>query len=131
MGEAMSAAATGLVTLVSLLMIGMGLCGLFAPAALSRGVSFWRSKAGLWAAGAVRAVFGVALWAAAPRSHTPLALQALGAVSLVSGCALPLIGPARFGKLIDWFLGRSAALIRGWCLAAALLGAFVLWSVSA
>ncbi len=109
-------------------MIGMGLCGLFFPSALRRFASFWQSQAGLWAAGLVRVVFGAALWATASSSRTPHALQALSVVTFVSGLVLPLIGPVRFEKLIDWWLRRSPALIRGWCLAAAILGGFVLWS---
>jgi hypothetical protein len=129
-GDLMAAMTIGFVILVSLLMIGMGICGLVSPGVLLGLVSIWRSRAGLWAAGLLRVVFGAALWSAAPSSYTPATRHVMGAASFLAGLALPQIGPVRFEKLIDWWLRQPPALMRAWCLAAAALGVFLLWSIS-
>jgi len=58
-----------IVIAVSLFAAGMGVFGLASPAGMIRFVSIWQSKSGLWAASAIRLVFGIALWAASDGSR--------------------------------------------------------------
>jgi hypothetical protein len=103
--------------------------GVASPAALRSFVRRWQTSSGIWAAAGVRVAFGVAAWSAAPASRTPVVLQVLGVVSIVSGIALPLLGPSRFAAVVSWWERRSVGFTRGWAGVACALGAFLLWSV--
>jgi len=120
-----------IVIAVSLFVAGMGTFGLVSPAAMARFVSGLKSKGALMAAAAIRFVFGVALWQAAAASHFPAVFKVLGVLSVISAFGLPLIGVARFKSILHWWSARSPAVVRLWSGAAALMGAFLLWSVTA
>jgi hypothetical protein len=118
-----------LVSAFSLAITVIGALGLASPDALMSFVRRWQTPSGIWTAAALRVTFGVALWLAAPASRVPLALQILGAVSVASGIALPLLGLSRFAAIVSWWERRSAAVKRLWAGVAFALGGFLLWSV--
>jgi hypothetical protein len=120
----------GIVALVAVFMLGLGLYGLISPQRLAGFVSLWRSERGLWTAAAMRILFGVALWLAAPASKAPLVLRILAVVTLAAGSALPFLGVERFTAMLDWWLGRPVEWLRAWLGLAAGLGAFLLWAVA-
>jgi len=107
----------------------VGVLGLASPEALMSFVRRWQTPSGIWAAAGFRIAFGVALWLAAPSSRVPVALQLLGAVSALSGIALPLLGLARFAAILSWWERRSVGFRRAWAGAACAFGGFLLWSV--
>jgi hypothetical protein len=118
------------VALVALFMIGIGLYGLLAPQRLAGFIALWRSDRGLWTAAALRILFAVALWLAAPASKAPLALSILAGITLAAGIALPVLGLARFTAVLDWWQERPVGLQRAWLGLAAGLGVFLLWAVA-
>jgi hypothetical protein len=118
-----------IVAAVSIFVVVMGLFGLVSPAGMAAFVLRWRSKAGLWTASIGRLVFGVALWLVAPASRTPIVLQVLAVLSLVSALLLPLIGVSRFESILSWWARQSPVFIRSWSAMAAVLGVFLFWSV--
>jgi hypothetical protein len=120
---------TLIVGLVSVLIAGLGLYGILSPSGLMSFASRWRSKTGFWGASSGRVVFGVILWLAAPSSRVPLALQVLGAVGVVSGVMLPLIGFSRYQALLSWWSRQSQGFVRVWAAAAVIMGGFILWAV--
>lgn len=120
---------TAFITLFSLFMAGVGLFGLLYPQGLAVFVSRWESQAGLWTAAALRVVFGIILWLAAPTSQTPQAMQALAVIIIAAGGALPLIGLPRFLAMLAWWRRQPLALVRAWSLIPILLGSFLLWAV--
>ncbi len=120
-----------IVGVFSAFVISMGLYGIVSPSGLMSFVSRWQSQTGLWVASIFRIVFGVSLWLAAPSSRFPLALQALAAMSVASGIALPLIGFSRFQLLLLWWTRRSPGFLRVWSAVAVGVGALILWSVIA
>jgi hypothetical protein len=120
-----------IVMAVSLLAAGMGGLGLTSPAAMISFVSTWQSKSGLWAASAIRLVFGIALWAAAAGSRFPATLKVLSVVSVASSVAFPLMGISRFNSILAWWSRQSPSFMRVWSAAAVLMGVFLIWSVAA
>jgi hypothetical protein len=119
-----------IVIAVSIFAAAMGVLGLSSPAAMARYVSGWQSKVGLWAAAAVRLVFGVALWQAAAASRSPAVFKVLGAISVVSAFSLPLMGVSRFQALLAWWSRQSASFVRIWSAAAVIISVYFIWSVT-
>jgi hypothetical protein len=107
----------------------IGLLGVVRPDALLSFIWRWQTWPGVWTAAALRVIFGAALWLTAPSSRTPVTLQILGVVSLVSGATLPLLGVSGFGAIVGWWARQSAAFRRAWAGVACAVGGFVLWSV--
>ena len=119
-----------IVSLLSILTLGIGVFGLVSPAGVRSLVSRFRSKTGFWTAIVLRLIFGVALSSVAPSSRAPAALEVLGVVSLASAVALPLLGMPRFQSILSWWSRQSPIFVRAWSAATAVVGAFILWSVN-
>lgn len=115
---------------VALFIFVMGAWGVFAPGSIFVFISGWSSKAGFWLAVLLRLCFGLALWFAAPDTRLPVLLQALGAIAILSAASLPVVGYARFQRVLEWWTSRSPFVMRLWSLLATALGALVLWSLT-
>ena len=115
---------------VALFIFVMGAWGVFAPGSIFAFISGWSSKAGFWLAVLLRLCFGLALWFAAPDTRLPLLLQVLGAIAILSAASLPIVGYARFQRVLDWWTSRSPFIMRLWSLLATALGALVLWTLT-
>jgi hypothetical protein len=122
---------TVLVVVVSIFAVGMGAFGLVSPPGMAAFALRWRSRAGLWTASIGRLVIGVALWIVAPTSRTPVVLQVLAVLSMLSALVLPLLGVSRFESILSWWSRQSPGFIRSWSALAVVLGIFLLWSVVA
>lgn len=107
----------------------MGVWGVLVPSRLSAFVTRFGSQRGLWLAAAIRLVFGLALWFAAPASRAPLLLQVLGVVALLAAVILPFMGVERFKRLIDWWTKLSPNAMRFNSLFAVAVGAAILWAL--
>ena len=118
-----------LVAAVAILSVVMGVFGIASPAEMAAFVLCWRSRPGLWLASIGRLVFAIAFWVVAPASRTPVVLQVLAILSVLSALVLPLLGFSRFESILTWWSRQSPAFIRSWSAAAVILGIFLLWSV--
>jgi len=76
-----------------------------------------------------RLIVGVLLWVTASASRTPRVLKALGALFILSGIALAIIGLDRLQGIADWGAGLDHAILRTVGLVAGAMGAFIIWSV--
>jgi len=115
--------------LVGVLALLIGVWGVLAPGRVTELVSRFGSAGGLWFAAAVRLVFGLGLWFAAPASRAPLLLQVLGVIALISALVPPFLGVDRFKSLIEWWTKLSPTAVRLNCLLAVAVGAAVLWAL--
>ena len=115
---------------VALFVFVMGAWGVFAPGSIFAFISGWSSKTGFWLAVLLRLCFGLALWFAAPDTRLPILLRGLGALAIVMAAALPVIGYARFARVIGWWTSRSHFVMRLWSLIAVAIGGVVLWSLT-
>jgi hypothetical protein len=114
----------------ALAIVVIGALGLTSPDALTVFVRRWQTPLGIWMAAAFRVTFGVALWLAAPSSRFPALLTFFGAISALSGIALPLLGLTRLESIVSWWANRSAVFKRLWAIVALLFGGFLLWTVT-
>ena len=118
----------GAVIVFSILIVALTLYGLASPPGYIQIARRFQSPGGLWVAFAIRALLAVVLWSAAPASATPGAFRVLAAITALGALALPLMGPERFTRLVDWGAGRSAATLRVLCVLGLALGLFLLGS---
>lgn len=114
---------------LSVLLIGFGLWGVVSPATLLAFLSRWQTREGLWAGAAIRLIFGLALWFAAPLSRFPTTLQVVGVIFVVAGIAMPFIGLARFTSMVAWWLNKLPSFTRVWAVVTLALGVFFVWAV--
>jgi hypothetical protein len=99
-------------SLLSLVIAGLGVVGLVAPAVLLEfGRSLLAPPALYWVA-AVRVVFGALLVIVATQSRMPRTLQVIGAVIVVVGILTPLFGTERVGEIFAWISAQSSSLVR-------------------
>lgn len=103
---------------------------IFDPARLPEYATRFVSPAGLWIAIGLRLAVGGLLWITAEVSRTPRTLRVLGALFVVSAVALAVLGLERLQGIVDWGTALDPVMLRGMGLLAALVGAFLVWSVS-
>ena len=73
------------------------------------------TSSGLYTVAVLRVVFGLALIGVARASRAPRTIRVLGALTIVGGISLPLIGVDGLGALvegIDWFAAQDITAIR-------------------
>lgn len=114
---------------IAVLIVGFGVWGIISPATLLTFLSRWQTREGLWAGAAIRLMFGLALWSAAPLSRVPTTLQVVGVIFVVAGIAMPFIGLARFKSMVAWWLNKPPSFTRIWAAATLVLGVFFVWAV--
>jgi hypothetical protein len=78
----------------------------------------------------MRISVGALLWFTAPASRTPAVLRVLGVLFILSGITLAILGLERLQGIVDWGSGLDDPAFRGVGLVAALVGAFLVWSVA-
>ncbi len=115
---------------VALFIFVMGAWGVFAPGSIFAFISGWSSKSGFWLAVLLRLCFGLVLWFAAPDTRSPILLQVLGAIAILSAASLPIVGYERFERVLTWWTGHSPLVMRLWSLVAVAIGGLVLWSLT-
>ncbi len=103
--------------------------GVLVPTRIAAFATRWANQKGLWVAAALRLVFGVALWFAAPASRAPVFLHIFGALTVFAGVSLPMIGLRRFRALVKWGMERPPIVVRAWCLFGIALGGAILWAL--
>jgi hypothetical protein len=116
---------------LSLFIAAVGALGVAAPDRMLGIVRAFQSPAGLYTAAAIRLVFGIALFLAAPGSRAPELLRILGIIVFVAGLVTPLFGLERFGKLLDWWTARGTGFVRGWCVFTLAFGLLLAWALVA
>jgi hypothetical protein len=108
--------------LISLIIAAIGAFGIFFPEKMLAFARYFEHQAGLWAAGAFRVVFGLALFLSAPTSNAPGILRTLGVIIFVAGFITPFIGIKRVHKLLNWWEARGPVYIRMWAGTALMIG---------
>ena len=81
-----------LVIAFGVLVICMGAWIMVRPFGLKQFADLFLTSTGLWAAVALRLTFGVLLWMSASASRMPRTLRVLGALFVIGGLALPVVG---------------------------------------
>ncbi len=117
-----------LVALVlSLLLAAFGALGVASPARFIAVVRYLETSAGLYVAGGIRVVLGIALYFSAPTSRAPEFRRVLGIVITVIGVATPLLGRSRRATRL---LSGPGLRVRGWAGLVVVLGLSLAFAVT-
>ena len=82
----------------------------------------------LYVAAAFRIIVGVLFILAAENTRTPMAVKVIGALIIVAGVMIPIIGPKKLALFIQLMLARKDSTLRLFGIAAGALGAFFIWT---
>ncbi len=74
--------------------------------------AFFETPTGLYAAAGTRLVFGVALFFAAPTSRAPRTLRVLGAIVIVAGLRMAVVGVEGLRSRVEWFSALDPGFLR-------------------
>jgi len=96
------------------LVAGLGAVGIASPAALIELARLFQTPIGLYAAAALRVIFGGALVLAAAGSRAPRVIRTIGVVVMVAGLSMPLIGLDRFRSMLEWWAVHDPVVMRVW-----------------
>lgn len=111
------------------LVMCFGVWAVVQPFSLTQIADLFLTRGGLWAAVALRVAFGVLLWMSAPASRMPRTLRVLGALFVLGGLVLPVVGLERMQGIAEWGAGQDGSVLRVVALMAVGLGAFIVWSM--
>jgi hypothetical protein len=111
------------------LVMCFGAWAMVQPFSLTQIADLFLTRGGLWAAVALRVAFGVLLWMSAPASRMPRTLRVLGALFVLGGLALPVVGLERMQGIAEWGAVQDGSVLRVVALMAVGLGTFIVWSM--
>jgi len=115
--------------LISLFITALGAQGIISPLKLLSFARKFESRAGLYAAAALRLAMGTSIFHSAIASRIPNILRAIGATTFVTGLITPFIGVQRFARILSWWSARGPAFMRAWAALALGIGIFLAWAV--
>ena len=107
----------------------MGLLAIATPKRLMGWIASANLHARLIPIALIRIVLGLALWRIADEVAHPNAFRVLAVMMIVAGLTVPIMGRERVRRLVDWWMLRPPALIRGWGVLAAAFGLYLLQSL--
>ena len=119
-----------LVVLLFALFAGtMGVLAILFPRQANHVARLFRDRGGLYAATAIRLVFGAAIVFVANASRAPMTLRIFGALILITGVLVPLLGLERHRRMLDWWLASGRTIQIAWGLVATAMSAFLVYAV--
>jgi hypothetical protein len=118
-----------LVLLFALFAGTMGVLAMLFPTQANHVARLFRDRGGLYAATAIRLVFGAAILFAANASRAPMTLRIFGALILITGLLVPVLGLERHRRMLDWWLESGRTIQVAWGLLALAISAFLVYSV--
>jgi hypothetical protein len=113
----------------ALLVTGLGLFGVLAPAEFVSTVRWFQDPPALYLAAAIRVAVGAVLLGAARESRAPVVLRVLGALILVGGLATPFFGTRLARPILESWSAGGSGLVRTFAAAALAAGLFILYAV--
>jgi hypothetical protein len=118
------------VAIIGVVIAGVGVIGVVAPALLLNLGKSLLSANGLYAIAAVRVALGLLLLFVARFSRTPRTLRVIGVVIIINGLVTPLFGVERSEALLNWFSTQGLPFVRVMATLAIAFGAFIVYAVS-
>jgi hypothetical protein len=71
----------------------------------------------------------VALLVVAPASKATEVLRIIGVLAVAAALTTPLVGLARWGRLVEWWSAQGSLIVRVWAAIPLALGLYVAWAV--
>ncbi len=114
--------------IVGSLILAQGVVGLLQPWLFLRAIAAIQTPPVIYVAAAVRIAIGIVLVLGASESRLPRLLKGFGILVTIGGLLTPLLG-VRFSRVVlGWWSAGGSSVIRGWAVAALVLGAFVTYA---
>lgn len=113
----------------ALLILTLGLLALVYPVGFAALVAAFQLPPWLYLSALLRVGMGVSFFAAARGSRATLPLFLLGLVMVAGGVVMPFIGQGMTRPILDAWTSGATGIVRGWGIAAAVVGAFTLWAL--
>ncbi len=113
----------------ALFILVLGLVALCAPAQFAALLAWFQSAPALYLAAALRFGVGDTFLLAFNTSRGRLALFFLGVVMVAGGAATPTMGQGLARPILDAWNNGGHLVVRGWGIAAIILGVFCLWAL--
>ena len=117
--------------LAATFILALGLLALFLPESFALLVGTMQDPPMLYVAASLRLAIGVTFFLAARSSRATLAFYFLGMVMAAGGIVTPIIGQGLARPILDAWRSGGGAVVRGWGVAALLLGSFTIWALRA
>jgi hypothetical protein len=112
--------------LAALVTIAVGVAAIVATdSAMSLRRLYYATPGRFYAAGAVRAAMGLALFAAATRSRWPRIMRGLGALMCMQAVTASLLGIERARTVMEWEAAQGTGMLRAGAVAALASGVFM------
>lgn len=119
-----------LATALGFVVAAIGVLGIAAPSVLVEYARLLQSTDALHVVAAVRILFGVIIFWAAPNSRTPRIFRALGVLIVIAGLLTPFSDVERSRAMMDWWSSRSSSFTRAALVAAVAFGLFIAYSAT-
>jgi len=116
---------TFLAVLIGLLLAGLGIYGLVAPADFAALVAAVQSRSNIYFLAALRVVIGVVLLLAATGSRTPFVLGTLAVLIILGGLITPFMAVPLRQAAQRWAAGGSSVPLQVWAGIALAIGSFI------
>ena len=113
----------------ALFILALGVLALFYPPGFAALVGALQPPPALYVAAALRFLIGVVFLAAARGSRATLPLFFLGVIMVAGGIVTPIIGQGLARPILDAWNAGETGIVRGWGIAAGVLGGFALWAL--
>lgn len=114
---------------IGIVITGMGVGLALNPKVFKVIINFWKQGKKVYIAGIVRLVFGTIFLLIAPACKLPAVISVLGALMIIGGIIIFLIGPVRMQNIFSWWEKKPPLIMRLMGLIALTIGALVLYSI--
>ena len=121
-------AITYLALAFGLLLAGIGIFGLAAPADFAAWVAEVQKRSNVYFLAAGRVAIGVLLMIAAGPSRTPVLLGVLGFLIALGGLVMPFMALPLRQAAQRWVAGGSVIPLQAWAAVALAIGAFIVYA---
>ena len=101
-----------LVLLCAVLMIGLGLTGLFWPEGLMELAKYSFTKSGTYVVAAIRILLGIFLFTGAGCTRTPKTVRVIGGIIFTVGIVGVLIGQEPAQRFSEWWVAKGPEAFR-------------------
>jgi len=113
---------------VGLYMVAMGTLILFMPKCFGKIADFFMKGKRIYLAGSLRLVLGLIFVVTAWQSRQIAVIYWLGVLTIIGGALLLVFSKDTINGMVSWLDNRQAGFIRLWGIAAAAIGALIIYS---
>ncbi|MCX5678678.1 MAG: hypothetical protein NTY76_06180 [Candidatus Omnitrophica bacterium] len=92
-------------------------------------MNFWKKGNNIYAAGAIRLIFGALFISIAHACRFPKVISVLGILMIIGGVIIFIIGPKKISAIFEWFQKSPPIIMRLAGLLAIAIGALIVYSI--